>query len=251
MDSREFQIRLQAFSGPLDLLLHLVRKNEVDLLDIPIALLARQYFEHVSVLEFLDFETAGDFLVMAATLVEWKSEKLLPRKPDRARVEEPDVGSALVEQLIEFRKFKKASRFLEELGEKRGLSAVRQAVHDSSRPGAAVRQVEIWDLVNAFGRIVREHARKDAQVIQDDTPQAWYEERVLFRLAAEGTIVFEKVFEEPFIKPRLIGFFLAVLELIKQRKVELRMDGESIVVAAAPVPYTSGDEPLPQDKEIA
>src|SRR5437867_2492298 len=108
----DYQVELDAFRGPLDLLLFLVKRNEVDICDIPIARVAEQFLQYLNVLELIDVEWAGDFLVMAATLMEIKSRMLLPRS-EEASADEDDPRRALVRQLIEYKKFKDAAMFLE------------------------------------------------------------------------------------------------------------------------------------------
>src|SRR5262249_32863000 len=115
-----YTVALESFHGPLDLLLHLVKRSEVDVLDIPIAVIAEQFLEHVRVVRELDVEVAGEFLVMAATLVEIKSRMLLPPEATAAEEEEPDPRRELVKQLLEYRKFKDAAAALEERAEAQG-----------------------------------------------------------------------------------------------------------------------------------
>jgi segregation and condensation protein A len=212
-----YTVALDAFHGPLDLLLYLVKRNEVDILDIPIAQIADQFREYVHVVQELDVELAGEFLVMAATLVEIKSRMLLPADAQPAEDESPDPRRELVKQLLEYRKFKDAAAALEERAAVQGTRVPR---HDPSvQTGAAepvVKPVELWDLVSAFARIMREtQALVPTTIAVDDTPQHVYEGQVRDRVLAEGRVRFREVFTPPYHKTRLIGIFLAILELIR------------------------------------
>ncbi len=218
-----YTVALDTFHGPLDLLLYLVKRNEVDVLDIPIASLADQFLVYLRVMQALDIELAGEFLVMAATLMEIKSRMLLPADAQAEEAEADDPRQELVKQLLEYRKFKDAATALEGLAEQQATRLHRVEVPEegpASEP--RVKSVELWDLVSAFARLMREtQALQPATIAVDDTPQHVYEEQILERLSLEGRIRFIAVFTAPFSKARLIGIFLAVLELIRNRGVGL------------------------------
>jgi segregation and condensation protein A len=214
-----YLVALDTFHGPLDLLLYLVRKNEVDVLDVPVAKLADQFLEFLAAVREVDVELAGDFLVMAATLMEIKARLLLPEGSDEDDPDEPDPRRELVRQLLEYRTFKDAAAALEERAERQGTRLPRVAPEEPAAPGAPpVRAVELWDLVSAFARLMREtHALRPQTVVVDDTPQYVYEAEVRGRVAAAGRLAFHDLFAPPFHKARLIGLFLAILELIRGR----------------------------------
>ncbi|HJZ53585.1 MAG TPA: segregation/condensation protein A, partial [Gemmataceae bacterium] len=218
-----YTVALDAFCGPLDLLLYLVKRNEVDILDIPIAKIADQFRDYVRVVRELDVEFAGEFLVMAATLYEIKSRMLLPADAQAAADEPPDPRRELVKQLLEYRKFKDAAAALEERAEAQGTRVPRQEPPPTTGPAApVVRPVELWDLVSAFARLMREtQSLSPATIAVDDTPQHVYEGRIKDRVRAEGRVAFRAVFEPPYHKARLIGIFLAILELVRHRGVTL------------------------------
>lgn len=231
-----YTVALDTFHGPLDLLLYLVKRNEVDILDIPIARLADQFLEYLRAVAGLDVELAGDFLVMAATLMEIKSRTLLPADAAASEEEADDPRRELVKQLLEYRKFKDAAAALEERAEERGT---RLARHEAPEPAAAgvpaVRPVELWDLVSAFARLMREtQGLRSATIAVDDTPQHVYEGWIRERVTAERRVPFRAVFTPPFTKVRLIGIFLAVLELVRHHGVGLEQpepDGDIWLVA--------------------
>lgn len=219
-------VRLDAFHGPLDLLLYLVKRNEVDVLDIPIATIAEQFLAYVLAVKELDIEFAGEFLVMSATLMEIKSRTLLPTEEAHGSDDQPDPRRELVRQLLEYRKFKDAAAALEAKAE---AAAERLARVEPPDPNPArdrtppVRQVELWDLVSAFARLMREtQALQPATIAVDDTPQHVYEAQLKELVAAAGgRLPFRDAFPPPRTKPRLIGIFLAVLELIRHHGLGL------------------------------
>lgn len=221
-----YTVALDAYHGPLDLLLYLVRKHEVDVLDIPIAQIAERFVEHVQAVRHVDIEYAGDFLVMVATLMDIKSRMLLPAD-DAADADGPqgDPRRELVRQLLEYRKFKDAAAALEGRAEEQGARVPRlEAPEPAAAAGPVVKPVELWDLVSAFARLMREtQSLQAATIAVDDTPQHVHEEQILARVRAAGRVRFLDVFTPPHIKAKLIGIFLAVLELVRHHGVGLEL----------------------------
>ncbi|MEA1951321.1 MAG: segregation/condensation protein A, partial [Planctomycetota bacterium] len=155
----DFRVDLDTFRGPLDLLLYLVRKHEVEIVDIPIALITDQYLKHLTVLEQLDVNSVADFLTVASTLIEIKSQQVLPRS-DEVQDELEDPRQELVRRLLEYKKFRDASSILEERGRDWQQRFSRQ---DNDLPPRRrdlseepIHEVELWDLVSAFGLIIRD-----------------------------------------------------------------------------------------------
>jgi segregation and condensation protein A len=223
-----YTVAIDAFHGPLDLLLYLVKRHEVDVLDIPIAMIVDQFLEHVRVVKELDHEFAGDFIVMAATLFDIKCRMLLPPEAHAEDEEQADPRRELVKQLLEYRKFKDAAAALEERAEAQGTRVPRQEPVEPGAPATpAVKPVELWDLVSAFARLMREtQALQPATIAVDDTPQYVYEARIRERVRAEGRVRFRDVFTPPYFKARLIGIFLAVLELVRNHGLGLEQGDE-------------------------
>lgn len=223
----DYQVELDSFRGPLDLLLFLVKRNEVDILDIPIALIAEQYLHYLGVLQVIDVERAGDFLVMASTLMEIKSKLLLPRADIEAE-EEDDPRLGLVKQLLEYKRFKDLAARLEDRAEEQGLRLARPSPdrHAPIDPvQQPVSQVELWDLVSAFSRLMRETLTIETdQVYVDETPMHVWMDELLRRLQSQERLSFHDVFTEPRTRSRLIGLFLALLELIKARQVQAEQE---------------------------
>lgn len=236
-------VQLDAFHGPLDLLLYLVKRNEVDVLDIPIATVADQFLAYVLAVQELDIEFAGEFLVMSATLMEIKSRTLLPHESQFAPDDQPDPRRELVRQLLEYRKFKDAAAALEAKAEAAAERVARVEPPEPERERdrtPKVRPVELWDLVSAFARLMREtQALQPATIAVDDTPQHVYEAQLLERVAVAGRLSFRDAFPPPYFKARLIGIFLAILELIRHRGLGLEQpepEGDIFLVVAPAVP---------------
>ena len=242
----DYLVALDTFHGPLDLLLHLVKRHEVDVLDIPIAKLADQFLEYMDTVRELDVELAGDFLVMAATLMELKSRSLLPVEVVAEDEEADDPRRELVRQLLEYRKFKDAAAALEDAAEVESTRFARIAPEEPKPTTTPVKPVELWDLVAAFGRLMREtQALRPTAVIVDDTPQHIYEASILDRVRADGRVAFRDLFTPPFHKSRLIGLFLAVLELTKLRQVWLDQPDPFGEIWVLLPPDSPANPPLP------
>ncbi len=223
----DYQVDLQVFRGPLDLLLYLVKRNEVDILDIPIARIAEQFLHYLEVLQVIDVERAGDFLIMASTLMEIKSRLLLP--PTEAEATEEDPRSELVKQLLEYKRFKDAAALLEQQAEEQALRLPRRPTETAPAPidpaQQPIRQVELWDLVSAFGRLLRETlAVQPTQILYDETPFHVHAEHILDRLAAQPRLRFVELFDPPWNRGRLVGLFLAILELIKNQQIQVEQE---------------------------
>jgi segregation and condensation protein A len=219
-DHSDYLVDLDTFRGPLDLLLYLVKRDEVDIRDIPIARVCEQFKDYLDAMQWIDVEQAGEFLVMAATLVEIKTRMLLPRPEEAAEpVEDPRLE--LVKQLVQYKKFKDAAALLEARAEEQSQRLPRQpAPPPANAAPPPVKPVELWDLVSAFGRLMRETLALQAQTITlDETPLHVYMEMILQRLQAEKRLPFSALFTPPYTRGRLVGLFLAILELTKTRRV--------------------------------
>ncbi len=217
----EYQVELEAFRGPLDLLLYLVRRNEVDICDIPIARIAEQFRQYLDVLQMIDVEWAGEFLVMSATLMEIKSRLLLPR-PEELGPDEADPRQELVKQLLEYKKYKDAAALLEEQAERQQARMPRLPLETPAPVDPAqqpLQRVELWDLVSAFGRLMRETAALlPKQILIDETPLHVHMERIVEMLRAKPRLAFTELFTPPHNRGRLLGLFLAILELVRRRQ---------------------------------
>jgi segregation and condensation protein A len=218
-----FRINLDIFRGPLDLLLYLVRKHEVEIVEIPIATITDQYLEHLAVVEQLDVNLVGDFLEMASTLIEIKSRMVLPRGGEEEEVVE-DQRQDLVRRLLEYKQFKDAASILEERSrawqERFPRTTSELTARSRDIADEPIQELELWDLVSAFGRIMRDyHVATPSNIVYDDTPIHVYMSRIHDRLRKEQRVAFGDLFEAGMHKSALIGMFLAVLELIRHHGV--------------------------------
>jgi segregation and condensation protein A len=223
----EYRINLDIFSGPLDLLLYLVRREEVDIYDIPIARITEEYIRYVEMLKMLDVELAGEFLVMAATLMEIKSMMLLPADELDALADETstDPRAELIRQLLEYKRFKDAANLLkisaEEQEQKFGRSdSIIAGLKMDSEPELDIDQLSIWDLLGAFDSIMKATGGvMDISHITDDTPIDLYQIEILHRLQTEGAMSFARIFQDKKNRIVMVGLFLAVLELVREKLI--------------------------------
>jgi segregation and condensation protein A len=212
----------------MDLLLYLVRKHELEIVDLPIALITDQYLQHLAALEQLDVNAVGDFLAMAAWLIEIKSQQVLPRS-DEVEEELEDPRQELVERLLEYKQYRDAASMLDECGRawqqhypRLSSDLPRRERNLADEP---IREVELWDLVSAFGRIMRDSvAAQPSNIVYDDTPIQVYMERVYTRLVQRGQLAFSDLFEPGQHKSTLISIFLAVLELVRHQRVRVEQN---------------------------
>ena len=271
----DYRVRLEAFEGPLDLLLHVIRRAEVDVTDIPISRIADEYLEHVRGLEHVDVDLAGEFLVMAATLMEMKSRSLMPPEDGEIRQgrskerDDEDPRTALIRKLLEYREFKDLGAALDarrqawqERWPLARIGVDRDAVREAMPPeDLDPEDVNIMDLVEAYERISRavnfdrigEH-----QVLFNDTPIELHATDLMDRLnrlragaeaGARVALTLAEIFKGANVTDR-IGLFLACLELTRQGKVRIEQDdlaGEVSVVrrddVGEPASAQSADEP--------
>lgn len=219
----DFRVDLTTFRGPLDLLLYLVRKEEVDLQDLPIAKVTEQYLQHLEVLEHLDVNSVADFLDLASTLIEIKSRLVLPHGGEEAEVFD-DPRDNLIQRLLEYKQIKDAASMLEERGRDWQRHVARLASDLPPREIAPadqpIHEVELWDLVSAMGRILRENkVVKQATIVYDETPIQVYMQRIHEKLTTHQRAMFSEMFEPGMHKSAMIGVFLAVLELCRHHSV--------------------------------
>ena len=218
----EYKVELTTFRGPLDLLLFLVKQNEVDLYDIPIATITAQFLAYLNVLQVIDVEAAGEFLVMAAGLMEIKSKMMLPRSETEAKQEE-DPRLELVKQLLEYKKYKEAAALLDEQAQRQHSRLARLPFELPTPTDLAqqpLRKVELWDLVSAFGRLMRETVSlQPSHISIDETPMQVHIDRIVGLIQERGRVSLSEIFTPPHTRGRLLGLFLATLELIKSRTI--------------------------------
>ena len=250
----DYRIKLRVFEGPLDLLLFLIRKNELDIYDIPIESVTKQYIEVLRTMRELDLDVAGEFFVMAATLMEIKSRMLLPKglhavDPD-ADAEEIDPRWDLVHQLLQYKKFKEAAAQLGGLASMRNDLIPRQvstlADEMMDRPLKNVDRIELW---NAFNIVLRRLAEKlvVGEIHDEQVTVADRMENLLERTKTEKRFIFTDLFPNGLTLRLLVATFLAVLELTRLRRLRIEQDeafSDIVCIAVEDeIPLESGTNP--------
>jgi len=223
----DYRVNLDVFAGPLDLLLYLVRREEVDIYDIPIARITQQYLAYIEMLKSLDIDLAGDFLVMAATLMHIKSAMLLP-KTDTEGLDSDDLAdprAELIRQLLEYKKFKDAANLLgAEAAEAKSRfarpAAIIERLKGDAEPAIDIEQVSVWNLLEAFDSVMSATGQAAGlNHITDETPIDLYQIEILHRLQREGPMPFERIFDARPSRLVMTGLFLAILELIREKLI--------------------------------
>jgi segregation and condensation protein A len=229
--SMDFRVELDIYRGPMDLLLYLVRQHELDITNIPVALVTEQYLGHLEVLERLDVDSVGDFVEVASLLIEIKSRLVLPQNDEEEQESaRDDPRDELVQRLLEYKKYKDAASMLGESSQQWQQRFPRLAndlpprnVNPAEQP---IHEVELWDLVSAMGRVMRDSQRTQAaHIVYDDTPIHVHMQRIHDRLIKEQRLSFTSMFEPGMHKSQIVGVFLAVLELARNFGVVVEQDG--------------------------
>jgi segregation and condensation protein A len=233
----DYRVNLDIFAGPLDLLLYLVRKEEVDIYDIPIAKITDQYISYIEMLKSFDIDLAGDFLVMAATLMQIKSAMLLPKaEPDSAIDGDEDLTdprAELIRQLLEYKKFKDAANLLDAAADEQKERFPRpgtivERLKPNAEPEIDIEQVTVWDLLEAFDSVCKSIGIVgDISQIKDDTPIDLYQIEILHHLQTEGPMTFKRIFESVSNRVEMIGLFLALLELVREKLISAKQKASS------------------------
>lgn len=222
-----YQVKLEAFEGPLDLLLHLIRSHELDIYDIPIKLITEQYLAYLELMQELNLDVAGEFLVMASTLIHIKSRTLLPRPlPEAEDGEEEDPREALVRRLLEHQKFKAAAELLHERETVRSAQFTRPDARVADAAGDEYEpelEVDLFSLLSAFRGVLERASRRPAMVLPpEQIPVEVRMRQMLARLSETEACGFEELFDDgDGSRPFVIVTFLAVLELIRLRLVRV------------------------------
>lgn len=234
-----FRVELAIYNGPIDLLLYLARRQEVSLMDVSLSKVIQQYSDYLELLQEMDLTDIGDFLDLASTLVELKSQAVLPKTIEEEEPDEQieDPQSELVERLLQYKEIRDAAAVLDEMAgrwqlryERMSDDLPRRRIDPGDQP---IADLEIWDLVSAFGRIMRESAGPpQTEVIYDDTPIHVYMQRIHARLAVGPRIALMDLVEAGVHKSAVIGWFLATLELTRHHGAAIEEDefGEIMIV---------------------
>lgn len=224
-----YKIKLEVFEGPLDLLLYLIKEEELNIYDIPITRITEQYLEYLNLMELLDLEVAGEFLVMAATLMQIKSKMLLPPDPATVEAEETDPRAELVRRLLEYKAYKEVASRLK--GFEENQSGVFSRVgalpelpleEDGDSPFTGV---SLFDLISALAKALKNMPRDVFhQILKDEFTVAEKVHDIFHRLLKEPVIYFSRLFKEAKNRSEVITTFLALLELIRLKEVTIRQE---------------------------
>ena len=239
----DYKVKLEVFEGPLDLLLYLIKKEEVDIYDIPIERITNQYVEYLTLMQMLNLEVAGEFLVMAATLMYIKSRMLLPvdqQVTDSEAEDGEDPRWELIRQLVEYKKFKDAAAQLAQREEEQANIFPRRAPDagiemDKDVPLA---EVSIFDLINAFNEVLKKATAKEdfREIIEEKFTVSDKIEEILYTLRDQTQIIFSDLFARAKSRVEIVVLFLALLELIRLKRLKVRQDeafGEILVIKVA------------------
>jgi segregation and condensation protein A len=218
------RVQLEIFEGPLDLLLHLIKKNEVSITDIPIAAITEQYLSTLDLMQSLSLDVAGEFLVMAATLIHIKSRMLLPAGDEEAQDEEEggDPREELVRRLLEYQRFKEAAAQLEQRDLLTRDVFVRAGVLPEETPTPTFREASVFELLSALRRVLERLPQNDAhEVTLDKITMREKMTLVLETLRSGEAVLFERLFSDVKTRMEVVVTFLAMLELVKVRAIRI------------------------------
>ena len=230
-NAEAFAVHLDRFEGPLDLLLHLIRKNEVNVHDIPIALITQQYLDAIGLMEELDLDIAGEYLVMAATLIHIKSKMLLPRPETAAGVDgdEEDPRDVLVRRLLEHEKFKAAAGLLHEREQVRSAQWQRPDERIAEMAGDDYEpelEVDLFSLLTAFQAVVQRARQRPKVLLPPEHLSVEARiDQLLARLSETEACGFEDLFADTNDRAGLIVTFLALLEMIRLKLIRVFQSG--------------------------
>lgn len=226
----DYKVSLENYYGPLDLLLHLVKETEVDVTQIALAKVARQYVAFIEAMQRLDLDLAGEFLALASQLLLIKSRTILP-PPEAAteeEQEEEDVSLDLIRKLLEYKRFKDRARALDERGRERAMRFGRpRLLLEGETEEEPLRNLELWDLVLLWSKVSKS-TRLDVSIsiLYHDVPLEVFIEKVLAALADRRHVTFQELLGEKRDRGSILGTLLAVLQLSKDQKVRIEQEGE-------------------------
>jgi segregation and condensation protein A len=222
----EYKVKFEVFEGPLDLLLYLIKKEEVDIYEVNLTKLATQFLEYIEMMRLLDLEIAGEFLVMASTLMYIKSRELLPRD-QQVQTEEEDEGEdprwELIRQLVEYKKFKDAAAQLHamEVAQENTFPRIPGKPEFEAEPGVAKPNVSLFDLINAVSSVLKRFDQRDEprEIFEDKWSVSEKIEQILQIITERQRIKFSELFSEAASRTEVVVTFLAVLELIRLKQL--------------------------------
>ena len=249
-----YPVKLANFEGPLDLLLYLIKKNEVDVYDIPIALITAQYLDYLDLMQELDLDVAGEFLVMASTLIHIKSRMLVPRIETATDAEdEEDPRDVLMRRLLEHQQFKAAAELLHEREIVRSAQWTRpdSRVEDiAGEPFERELEVDLFSLLQAFQSVIaRSRERPPVKLPAEVVPIETRIEQLMERLSKTQACAFQDLFDDAASRRDLITTFLAVLEMIRLKLIRV-FQGDPFGPIRVYKRARPADAPMPQTGEV-
>ncbi len=214
----KYSVKVPVFEGPLDLLLHLIKENKLDIYDIPISVITKQYLEYIELMQELNLEIASEFLVIAATLIYIKSRMLLPQDETVESGEEEDPRAGLVQRLLEYQAFKEASGELRKREEVWTNAYTRPPLEiDKSaiESDLALFEINLFDLVGALKKILSKAPPEEVRITKETLTVKDRISTIIERLESENTVRFDSIFEEDSSRVQIIVTFLALLEILR------------------------------------
>lgn len=230
-----YRVQLKNFEGPLDLLLFFIKRDELDIYDIPISYITKQFLEYLNLMEELDLDVASEFILMASMLMSIKAKMMLPQEDSDEELDEHDPRYELVQQLLEYKRYKEMAGKMENIAEEaqkrrfRGYHEVDQVNKQSQQAsGEALQDVTMFDLMSAFKKVLADIKKQDAIhrvekiefTIEDQT------EYVLDRLQESGRTSFREMCTELKNRTQIVVTFLAILEMLKERQINLYIEDD-------------------------
>lgn len=256
--TQSMNVNLDVFEGPMDLLLYLIRKNNLDIYDIPIAQITREYLDYLEVMKDLNLDVAGEFLVMASTLMQIKAKTLLPSQAEPGADEGPDPAAELISKITEYQKYKEAAKFLDARFE------VYKDVFYRGSPlfsdAEKILNLEMFELIEAVKRAMeRVEDKADGPAVRGEQfPIETRMEKILDLLSSRDWLLLDDVFTGETKKLGVITCFMALLELIKLRRIMARQDaplGEIRIYLrnepGEPAAQTAGQQAQPAEQPAA
>lgn len=225
------KLRLEIFEGPLDLLLYIVKKNHINVCDIPIVEVLKQYLQYLELMNKLDINVASEYMVMVAELINIKSKMLLPQHKEEVQQEEESV-QCVVDRLLEYEKFKEAANYLQEKENMRAKYITRPPSY--KKEGEVYFEVSLFDLINAFRSALKEVSHETFfEVVKEEFTVEDKIHDILHRLVVEEEISLKRLFQQAKSKLEIIVIFLAILELIRLKEaiiIQKELFGEIHIV---------------------
>jgi len=238
MANDPYKVELDVFEGPLDLLLYLIKQDELDIYDIPIERITNQYMQYLDVMKMLDLNIAGEFIVMAATLMMIKSRMLLPVEERHELEEEEDPRWDLVRQLVEYKKFKDAASHLGDLEVRQENMFARtgEGIQLGPEPDIALEDVSIFDLISAFNEALRKAPREELkEMFAEKFTVADKIDHIILIMRERGRASLSKLLAGMTHRYEMVCTFLAILELIRLKQVKARQSDQFGDIDLVPV----------------